>query len=51
MPRCSYLFIADPTNVPRRIHNMMKIEQEDMSAANLPEFTKTLASGFGHLSN
>ncbi len=31
-----------PTNVPRRIQNAMNLEQEDMRASDLPEFTKPL---------
>ena len=38
----NFLFIPGPTNVPRRIQNAMNIEQEDMRAADLPEFTKPL---------
>ena len=42
MPGRNFLFIPGPTNVPRRIQNAMNIEQEDMRAADLPEFTKPL---------
>ncbi len=42
MPGRNFLFIPGPTNVPRRIQNAMNIEQEDMRAATLPEFTKPL---------
>lgn len=38
----NFLFIPGPTNVPRRIQNAMSVEQEDMRAADLPEFTKPL---------
>ena len=38
----NFLFIPGPTNVPRRIQNAMNIEQEDMRAQPLPEFTKPL---------
>ena len=42
MPGRNFLFIPGPTNVPRRIQNAMSIEQEDMRAMDLPEFTKPL---------
>jgi len=42
MPGRNFLFIPGPTNVPRRIQNAMNIEQEDMRAATLPDFTKPL---------
>lgn len=42
MPGRNFLFIPGPTNVPRRIQNAMNIEQEDMRAMDLPEFTKPL---------
>ena len=42
MPGRNFLFIPGPTNVPRRVQNAMNIEQEDMRAADLPEFTKPL---------
>ncbi len=42
MPGRSFLFIPGPTNVPRRIQNAMYVEQEDMRAMDLPEFTKPL---------
>ena len=42
MPGRNFLFIPGPTNVPRRIQNAMNVEQEDMRAADLPEFTKPL---------
>ena len=38
----NFLFIPGPTNVPRRIQNAMYVEQEDMRAMDLPEFTKPL---------
>ncbi len=38
----NFLFIPGPTTVPRRIQNAMNIEQEDMRALDLPEFTKPL---------
>ncbi len=38
----NFLFIPGPTNVPRRIQNAMNIEQEDMRAQDLPEFTQPL---------
>ena len=42
MPGRNFLFISGPTNVPRRIQNAMNLEQEDMRASDLPEFTKPL---------
>ena len=42
MPGRNFLFIPGPTNVPRRIQNAMYVEQEDMRAMDLPEFTKPL---------
>jgi alanine-glyoxylate transaminase/serine-glyoxylate transaminase/serine-pyruvate transaminase len=42
MPGRNFLFIPGPTNVPRRIQNAMNLEQEDMCASDLPEFTKPL---------
>jgi len=42
MPGRNFLFIPGPTNVPRRIQNAMSIEQEDMRAMDMPEFTKPL---------
>ena len=42
MPGRNFLFIPGPTNVPRRIQNAMNVEQEDMRAMDLPEFTKPL---------
>jgi alanine-glyoxylate transaminase/serine-glyoxylate transaminase/serine-pyruvate transaminase len=42
MPGRNFLFIPGPTNVPRRIQNTMSLEQEDMRAADLPDFTKPL---------
>ena len=42
MPGRNFLFIPGPTNVPRRIQNAMNIEQEDMRASDLPNFTKPL---------
>jgi len=42
MPGRNFLFIPGPTTVPRRIQNAMNIEQEDMRAMDLPEFTKPL---------
>ncbi len=38
----NFLYIPGPTTIPRRIQNAMNIEQEDMRAADLPEFTKPL---------
>ncbi len=42
MPGRNFLFIPGPTNIPRRIQNAMNVEQEDMRAMDLPEFTKPL---------
>jgi alanine-glyoxylate transaminase/serine-glyoxylate transaminase/serine-pyruvate transaminase len=42
MPGRNFLFIPGPTTIPRRIQNAMNIEQEDMRAMDLPEFTKPL---------
>lgn len=42
MPGRNFIFIPGPTTVPRRIQNAMNIEQEDMRAMDLPEFTKPL---------
>lgn len=42
MPGRNFLFIPGPTNVPRSIQNAMNLEQEDMRAMDLPEFTKPL---------
>ncbi len=42
MPGRNFLFIPGPTNVPRRIQNAMNLEQEDMRALELPEFTQPL---------
>ncbi len=42
MPGRNFLYIPGPTNVPRVIQNAMNIEQEDMRALDLPEFTKPL---------
>ncbi len=42
MPGRNFLFIPGPTNVPRRIQNAINVEQEDMRALDLPEFTKPL---------
>lgn len=42
MPGRNFLFIPGPTNVPRRVQNAMNLEQEDMRAMDLPEFTKPL---------
>ncbi|MCZ6803767.1 MAG: aminotransferase class V-fold PLP-dependent enzyme [Proteobacteria bacterium] len=42
MPGRNFLFIPGPSTVPRRIQNAMNIEQEDMRAMDLPEFTKPL---------
>ncbi len=38
----NFLYIPGPTTVPRRIQNAMNLEQEDMRAADLPNFTKPL---------
>ena len=42
MPGRNYLHIPGPTIVPQRIRNAMAIEQEDMRAADFPEFTLPL---------
>ena len=42
MPGRNFLFIPGPTTVPRRIQSAMNIEQEDMRATDLPEFSKPL---------
>ena len=42
MPGRNFLFIPGPTTVPRRIQNAMNLEQEDMRASDIPEFTKPL---------
>lgn len=42
MPGRNFLYIPGPTNIPRRIQNAINIEQEDMRALDLPEFTKPL---------
>ncbi len=42
MPGRNFLFIPGPTNIPRRIQNAMNVEQEDMRAMDLPDFTKPL---------
>lgn len=42
MPGRNFLFIPGPTNVPRRVQNAMNVEQEDMRAMDLPDFTKPL---------
>jgi alanine-glyoxylate transaminase/serine-glyoxylate transaminase/serine-pyruvate transaminase len=36
------MFIPGPTTIPRRIQNAINVEQEDMRAMDLPEFTKPL---------
>ncbi|MHC8440845.1 MAG: aminotransferase class V-fold PLP-dependent enzyme [Candidatus Eutrophobiaceae bacterium] len=38
----NFLHIPGPTIVPRRIQNAMNVEQEDMRALDLPNFTKPL---------
>ena len=38
----NFLYIPGPTNVPRRVQNAINVEQEDMRALDLPEFTKPL---------
>ncbi len=38
----NFLYIPGPTIVPRRIQNAMNIEQEDMRAVDLPNFTLPL---------
>ena len=42
MPGRNFLHIPGPTIVPQRIRNAMAIEQEDMRAADFPEFTLPL---------
>ena len=42
MPGRNFLFIPGSTNVPRRLQNAINLEQEDMRALDLPEFTKPL---------
>lgn len=42
MPGRNFLFIPSPTNVPRRVQNAINVEQEDMRALDLPEFTQPL---------
>ncbi len=42
MPGRNFLFIPGPTNVPRRVQNAINVEQEDMRALDLPDFTKPL---------
>ncbi len=42
MPGRNFLYIPGPTNVPQRIRNAMAIEQEDMRAADFPDFTLPL---------
>ncbi len=42
MPGRNFLLIPGSTNVPRRNQNVMSLEQEDMRAADLPDFTKPL---------
>lgn len=42
MPGRNFLYIPGPTNIPERIMNAMHISQEDMRAADLPEFTLPL---------
>jgi len=42
MPGRSFLFIPGPTNVPERIMNAMHLSQEDMRAADFPNFTLPL---------
>lgn len=42
MPGRNFLFIPGLTTVPRRIQNAMNLEQEDMRAMDLPDFTKLL---------
>ncbi len=38
----NFLFIPGPTTIPRRVQNAINVEQEDMRALDLPEFTKPL---------
>lgn len=49
MPGRNFLFIPGPTNVPRRIQNAINVEQEDMRALDLPEFTKPLYADMAKL--
>ena len=42
MPGRNFLHIPGPTIVPQRIRNAMAIEQEDMRAADFPQFTLPL---------
>ncbi len=42
MPARNFLFIPGSTNVPRRVQNAINVEQQDMRALDLPEFTKPL---------
>ncbi len=42
MPGRNFLYIPGPTNVPQRVLNAMSVEQEDMRAADFPEFTLPL---------
>ncbi len=42
MPGRNFMFIPGPTTIPRRIQNAINVEQEDMRAMDLPEFTKPL---------
>ena len=42
MPGRNFLYIPGPTNVPQRVRNAMSVEQEDMRAADFPEFTLPL---------
>jgi alanine-glyoxylate transaminase/serine-glyoxylate transaminase/serine-pyruvate transaminase len=42
MPGRNFLYIPGPTNIPERIMNAMHVSQEDMRAADLPDFTLPL---------
>jgi len=42
MPGRNFLFIPRPTNVSRRVQNAINVDQEDMCALDLAEFTKPL---------
>ena len=42
MPGRNFLYIPGPTNVPQRVRNAMSLEQEDMRAADFPDFTLPL---------
>lgn len=42
MPGRNFLYIPGPTIVPQRVRNAMAIEQEDMRAADFPQFTLPL---------